>query len=115
MNSAYGTEVPSIKVEGASAANGQGPTIKTESESSAFLLAQPDEDIYEDTGDLDFSSADQSVYLTRLPKFLWETWSKLDDDQEVQVGTLRVEGSQGDTKRVSFMEKLASELWLSLR
>ena len=62
---------------------------------------QTDEDIYEDTGDLDFAGSDQGFYLTRLPKFLWDSWSKLDDNQEIQIGTIRVEGGMNDVKRVS--------------
>ena len=61
-------------------ANGESPT------------AQFDADIYEDAGDLDFRGASQSIYLTRIPKFLWKTWSKIDDDQEIHLGTVRVEG-----------------------
>ena len=62
---------------------------------------QTDEDIYEDTGDLDFAGSDQGFYLARLPKFLWDSWSKLDDNQEIQIGTIRVEGGLNDVKRVS--------------
>jgi transcription initiation factor TFIIF subunit beta len=59
-----------------------------------------DDDLYEDAGDLDFSLAGQNVWLTRIPKALWEHWSKLDDDEEIQIGTVRVEGDATDTKRV---------------
>ena len=62
---------------------------------------QTDEDIYEDTGDLDFAGSDQRFYLTRLPKFLWDSWSKLDDNQEIQIGNIRVEGDLNHVKRVS--------------
>ena len=101
MASAYGGDVPSIKVEGAAGPNGPEPVIKSENDvANNPSFGQSDEDIYEDTGDLDFTGSDQSISLIRLPNFLWETWSKLDDDQEVQIGTLRVEGTQGDVKRV---------------
>jgi transcription initiation factor TFIIF subunit beta len=51
----------------------------------------PDEDIYEDAGDLEFNgdSAWQSLYLARVPKGVWEAWSKLDDDAEIQLGIVR--------------------------
>ena len=62
---------------------------------------QADEDIYEDTGDLDFTAASQGLYLTRIPKMLWESWSKLNDDQEIVLGRVRVEGSLNEVKRVS--------------
>lgn len=101
MASAYGADVPSIKFEAGAPMNGQVQRIKPDPDSvGASPAAQIDEDIYEDAGDLDFTGAEQGVYLTRLPKFLWESWSKLDDGQEIQVGTIRVEGIPGDIKRV---------------
>lgn len=101
MTSSFVNDVPTIKVEGANVLSGPSPAVKIEPESTIAPSASPlDEDIYEDAGDLDFTEADQKVYLTRLPKILWETWSKLDEDQEIQVGTLRVEGAQGNVKRV---------------
>lgn len=50
-----------------------------------------DEDIYEDAGDLEFNSDPkyQKLYLARVPKYIWENWSGLDDDAEIQLGTIR--------------------------
>ncbi|KAI5291998.1 hypothetical protein KEM52_006693 [Ascosphaera acerosa] len=59
------------------------------------------DDIYEDAGDLDFSHASQDVWLARLPRSLWDSWSKLDMDEEIEIGTIRVEGPPEDIKRVS--------------
>ncbi|KAL1988997.1 hypothetical protein VTN96DRAFT_5760 [Rasamsonia emersonii] len=81
---------------------GSTPYIKPDPDSrEAHAGALSDEDIYEDAGDLDFSQAGQNVWLTRIPKSLWEHWSKLDDDEEIQIGTIRVEGDPTDIKRVS--------------
>ena len=81
--------------------NGESLRIKSELDSGAISpLAQSDEDIYEDAGDLDFASTTQGFYLTRIPRFLWETWSKLEDDVEIHLGTVRVEGGLDDLKRV---------------
>ena len=76
--------------------------VKIESPSvDASPSAQSDEDLYEDAGDLDFSGAAQSLYLTRIPKYLWESWCNLtDDDDEIELGTVRVEGGLDDVKRV---------------
>ena len=75
--------------------------IKRESDlNGASPMVQFDEDIYEDAGDLDFSEASQSVYLTRLPKFLWKAWSQMDEDQEIHLGTIRVEGGMDKPKKV---------------
>jgi transcription initiation factor TFIIF subunit beta len=53
--------------------------------------AASEEDIYEDAGDLEFNtdSAFQALYLARVPKYVWDAWSKLDDDAEIQIGTMR--------------------------
>ena len=50
-----------------------------------------DDDIYEDAGDLEFNTnpAWQALYLARVPKGVWEAWSKLDDDAEIELGTIR--------------------------
>ena len=102
MTNIYGVDAPSIKVEPAQPAlNGQDPRIKPDPDSlGASPAPQLDDDIYEDAGDLEFSGAEQGLYLTKVPKFLWESWSKLDDNQEIQIGTIRVEGNLNDIKRV---------------
>jgi hypothetical protein len=76
--------------------------IKQDPDSKDTVLADIDEeDLYEDAGDLDFTSAGQSVWLSRLPRQLWEHWAHLDDDEEIEIGTMRVEGTPDDIKRVS--------------
>lgn len=80
-----------------------GETLKVETEinsGAASPLAQSDEDRYEDAGDLDFSGTIHGLYLARIPRFLWDTWAKLDDDHEIQLGIVRVEGGSSDPKRV---------------
>lgn len=59
-----------------------------------------EDDLYEDAGDLDFTNGGQNVWLSRIPRSLWEHWSKIDDDEEIQVGTIRIEGDPNDIKRV---------------
>lgn len=60
-----------------------------------------DEDLYEDAGDLDYTGSTQALMLARIPKFLWESWAQLGDDDEIQIGTIRIEGDPEDPKRVS--------------
>lgn len=99
MTTTYGSDVPSIKVE--NSMNGQTPHIKPEIDFvDASPAAHTDDDLYEDAGDLEFTGTDQGLYLTRVPKFLWERWSQLDDNQEVTIGTVRVEGGPENFKRV---------------
>ena len=100
MATSFGADIPTIKVE-PGVSNGQTPHIKQDPDA---MISSPathsEDDIYEDAGDLDFSTSEQSVFLTRIPKFLWECWSKLDDDQEINIGRIRMEGQPGDIKRV---------------
>lgn len=81
--------IPSVKVE--HDADDYNPHIKSELPSAAASpAAMSEDDVYEDTGDLDFSQV-QSVFLMKLPHWLWENWSKIDDDEEIQLGMIRVE------------------------
>ena len=102
MTSMYGAGTPSVKVDSAQTAlNGQDSRIKPDPDSlGASPGPQLEDDVYEDAGDLEFNGAERGLYLTKFPKFLWENWSKLDDNQEIQIGTIRVEGSLDDIKRV---------------
>lgn len=75
--------------------------IKEDPDSKDRTLADlDDDDLYEDAGDLDFSMAAQNVWMSRLPRQLWEHWSQLDDDEEIEIGTIRIEGDANDLKRV---------------
>ena len=88
-------EVPNIKLDG-------DIQIKTEGDSfmhSPRLVGE--DDIYEDAGDLDFGDQPPELMLTGVPKFLWKTWSHMDDEQEIQIGLIRVEHDSAGTKRVS--------------
>ncbi|KAI4183919.1 MAG: hypothetical protein L6R41_005097 [Letrouitia leprolyta] len=98
-------QLPGFKIEqDGSSAIGDSARIKVEPPSAAASpTAHSDDDIYEDAGDLDFSQAAQSLYLSRIPKYLWESWSKLEDDQEIHLGTIRFEGELDDIKRMSLL------------
>lgn len=68
----------------------------------ASPAALTDDDIYEDTGDLEFNQdpAYQNIILARVPKYLWQVWSELDDDTEIQLGTVRVtHATENDGKK----------------
>lgn len=54
----------------------------------------------EDTGDLDFSQAPQQLWTSHIPKTLWEALSKLQDEDEIEIGTIRVEGPETNPSRV---------------
>ena len=93
--------IPPIKNEGTDAQNNGLSSIKAEPDSrETSFNTQLDDDIYEDAGDLDFSQSSQALFLTRLPKYLWKAWSQLDDDADIEVGQIRIEGGMENPKRV---------------
>ena len=77
-----------------------------------------DDDIYEDAGDLEFNPDPnfQKLYLARVPRYVWEAWSKLDDDAEIRIGTIRQvqeKGLNGQVK-VSIPHELPGHVTYSL-
>lgn len=103
MEKATESGLPSLKSELLlSAKTGGNSRIKLDLDSSLVSPGESawEEDLYEDAGDLDYGESGNGVYLARIPRFLWKTWSQLDDDQEIQLGTVRVEGHLSDVKRV---------------
>lgn len=90
------------------------PTFKLESADAHVKAEIPDtpspaaiSDTYMDDADvedpdLDLSNANTPFWLTKLPRHLWETLSKAGDDNEIiELGTIRVEGPLRDPQRVS--------------
>ncbi|KAI0459735.1 transcription initiation factor IIF, beta subunit-domain-containing protein [Xylaria acuta] len=73
------------------------PNIKPDPDAMSTLpSAMDDDDIYEDAGDLEFANLNPStnpaaadVYLTHVPKYLYQAWASLDDDEEIRIGTVR--------------------------
>ncbi|KAK7726065.1 hypothetical protein SLS57_003655 [Botryosphaeria dothidea] len=55
------------------------------------------DDMYEDTGELNIPPdfPDRSVWLTRVPKWLWEVLSKVENDDEIEIGRV-VEWKEGN-------------------
>ncbi|KAK1758247.1 transcription initiation factor IIF, beta subunit-domain-containing protein [Echria macrotheca] len=51
------------------------------------------EDELDESTDLEFynkqNDAYNRMYLARLPQYLWNAWSELGDDEEIQLGTIR--------------------------
>ncbi|KAJ2955040.1 hypothetical protein NQ176_g11434 [Zarea fungicola] len=68
--------------------------VKPENENEPAPIDE--EDPFEDAGDLEFydknlASTFETLYLARIPRYMWEAWQKLtdrlDDDEEVQLCT----------------------------
>ena len=91
-----GATIPTVKVEQV-----PSPHVKPEPRDGAPSPYMDEEDLYEeDAGDLDFSQAQQQLWLSHIPRSLWETWSSLSDDEEIEIGTIRVEGTDTEPRRV---------------
>jgi hypothetical protein len=110
--------IPTIKVErddGASAGLGELKVKSDPDSTGASPSAMSEDDIYEDAGDLDFSAGEgKSVWLMRIPKFLWDSWEKISDDEEVELGRVRVEqGGDGNDKVLGFKLPAISSIWLT--
>lgn len=91
-----GTSIPTMKTEHAPSSN-----IKSELGDTGLSPYMDEDDVYEeDAGDLDFSQAQQQLWLSHIPRSLWESWSLLGEDDEIEIGTMRVEGSDKDPRRV---------------
>ncbi|KAF9633422.1 Transcription initiation factor IIF beta subunit [Lasiodiplodia theobromae] len=67
------------------------------------------DDMYEDTGELNIPTdfADRQVWLTRVPKWLWEVLSKAEDDEEVEIGRILEWQEANDTKVRGDMSRAA--------
>lgn len=86
--------IPSVKIERV-----PSPDIKAEADDDTPEPMEED-DIYEDPGDLDFSNAHQKIWLGHIPKSLWDIWASLGEDEEIEIGTIRLEGSEANPSRV---------------
>lgn len=91
-----GATIPTVKVE-----HVPSPHVKPEPGDAMPSPYMDEDDLYEeDAGDLDFSQAQQQLWLSHIPRSLWETWSSLSDDEEIDIGTIRVEGPETEPQRV---------------
>ncbi|KAK4943877.1 hypothetical protein LTR10_016593 [Elasticomyces elasticus] len=103
MATLQGSSMPRVKLESLPDAN---VDIKPEPmDDSPSPYMDEDDDMYEDTGDTDFSQSQQQLWLSHIPRQLWETLSRLQDDDEIEIGTIRVEGPETNPSRVSLMLK----------
>ena len=73
--------------------------IKQEAESTA-PLAFMDDDEDEDTGELRIPNPLNGIYLTWVPRMLWDSWASINEDEEIQVGLVRVFSPVGSERKV---------------
>jgi hypothetical protein len=91
------------------------PRVKVEGVQDGPIKAEPadvdmpspymdgDDDELDEGGDLDFGYAQRQLWLTQIPKRLWESLEEVKGqgpDDEIEIGTLRVEGPENNPSRV---------------
>lgn len=61
-------------------------------EDGAYIKPEIEADEFEDTGECQMprSEEDQQAWLCRLPKWLWTAWADMADDEEIEIGKVRV-------------------------
>lgn len=79
-NSNMGAAAP-LKMEGMQ-------YLKPDPEDAKPVRMLTDDD-YEDTGELQLPPQFVPGWLTKVPQMLWEQWSDLDDDEEINLGVMR--------------------------
>lgn len=104
MATLQGSGIPRVKLESV-----PDMSIKPEPmEDTPSPYIDEDEEMYdEDTGDLDFSQAQQQLWTSHIPKTLWEALSKLQDEDEIEIGTIRVEGPETNPSRVRVLPMIS--------
>lgn len=89
-------------------------TMKIESQdqltvdaNESLVHSNPAQGFFNNIGDITFTDSEQELFLTRVPRFLWKAWSELEEGDEIQVGTIRIEGDIAMPKRVSIAQNSA--------
>ena len=101
MSIAARADTAPLKMEDGDAnSNGDLPIKMEPFNSDALPNEDLDDDIYEDAGDVDFADYSTGVFLTRIPKYLWRSWSDSHEEQDIQIGTIRVEGGMDSPQAV---------------
>lgn len=91
------TSIPTVKVEG------DYGNVKMEDVSSPSAASEQFMDDADDDPELSTEDATKTLWMSKLPKHLWEVLAKAGDDDEIEIGTIRVEGSFENPERVSLM------------
>lgn len=67
----------------------------------AELSDVDDDELYEDAGDLDMSRGEKAVWLVKLPSFVTERWSQIDDNEEIVLGMVKVNPNTNNVRASS--------------
>ncbi|KAK5073863.1 hypothetical protein LTS08_002037 [Lithohypha guttulata] len=90
------SSIPTIKFEG-------DHNVKMEDVNSPSAASEQYADDVEDDPELNTENAHKILWMSKLPKYLWEALENANDDDEIEIGTIRVEGAFDNPERVSLM------------
>lgn len=90
------SSIPTIKFEG-------DHNVKMEDVNSPSAASEQYADDVEDDPELNTENAHKILWMSKLPKYLWEALENVNDDGEIEIGTIRVEGAFDSPERVSLM------------
>ncbi len=77
--------------------------VKMEDASSPSAISDTYMDDADDDPELNFDEVNQLLWTSKLPKYLWEVLAKANDDEEIELGTIRLEGAFNNPDRISLM------------
>lgn len=91
------TAPPTIKIEGP-------VNVKMEdADSPGSLASEQFMDDVEDDPELNTVEAQKALWMARFPPWLWTALEHANDDEEIDLGTIRVEGALDNPERVSLL------------
>lgn len=90
------TTLPTVKIEG-------DENVKMEDASSPSAASDAYMDDADDDPELNFEEVNRILWISKLPRYLWEALATAADDEEIEIGTIRVEGPFDNPERVSLM------------
>ncbi|KAJ8100401.1 transcription initiation factor IIF, beta subunit [Lipomyces tetrasporus] len=70
---------------------------------------EEEDDVYEDSGDLDMSLADTKVWLVRMPKFLRERWLEMENSDGQDLGIIRLRQDNTNDIRLILADTVATK------
>ena len=75
-------------------------------------LYEEEEKYADDEGELQVpaSADDSKVWLAKIPKWLWESWADMGDDEEVEIGRLRLYNKKPQDQEDSKMKIILHDL-----
>lgn len=131
MSSSIGASPSKVKQEGSSIVDEKRPTTKNKSnvkkekandidhgeenreegDADHAILSDPEDYLEEDESlDMNLSNGNQKIWLVKLPRYLAEKWSKTDELEGKQLGSVKIKQGGGPNSKLQVKLELNNEL-----